>query len=201
MTREEAIEYWEQFNAEIDDLYDACSDAERDVLVKQREIVEYTISALRQQEQENECVECSGIVYRQTNSGKIIPLGQRCGAKITPPCYVPDGDGCSYQIYGDNNDEPIDRCKSCPLCQSDKVRHKQEHFHDLTKKVEPLTMEELRRMEGQPVYIVENTEYWAIVNSFDQAGVYLLSYGNPDDYGYFGFYGKTWLAYRQKKEV
>ena len=68
-------------------------------------------------------------------------------------------------------------------------------------KNEPLTLDELRRMEGQPVYIVENTEYWAIVNSFDQAGVYLLSYGNPDDYGYFGLYGKTWLAYRQKKEV
>ena len=50
MTNEEAIEYWEQFNAEIDDLYDACSDADRDVLVKQRETVEYTISALRQQE-------------------------------------------------------------------------------------------------------------------------------------------------------
>lgn len=63
-----------------------------------------------------------------------------------------------------------------------------------------LTLDELRRMEGQPVYIVENTEYWAIVNSFDQAGVYLLSYGNPDDYGYFDLYGKTWLAYRQKPE-
>ena len=67
-------------------------------------------------------------------------------------------------------------------------------------KNEPLTLDALRRMEGQPVYIVENTEYWAIVNSFDQAGVYLLSYGNPDDYGYFGLYGKTWLAYRQKPE-
>ena len=76
----------------------------------------------------------------------------------------------------------------------------QDHFREVTKKVEPLTLDELRRMEGQPVYIVENTEYWAIVNSFDQAGVYLLSYGNPDDYGYFGLYGKTWLAYRQKPE-
>ena len=57
------------------------------------EALDVAISALRQQE--NECVECSGIVYRQTNSGKIVPLGQRCGAKITPPCYVPDGDGCS----------------------------------------------------------------------------------------------------------
>ena len=76
----------------------------------------------------------------------------------------------------------------------------QDHFREATKKVEPLTLDELRQMEGQPVYIVENTEYWAIVNSFDQAGVYLLSYGNPDDYGYFGLYGKTWLAYRQKPE-
>ena len=76
----------------------------------------------------------------------------------------------------------------------------QDHFREVTKKVEPLTLDELRQMEGQPVYIVENTEYWAIVNSFDQAGVYLLSYGNPDDYGYFGLYGKTWLAYRQKPE-
>ena len=105
------------------------------------EALDMAISALRQQE--NECVECSGIVYRQTNSGKIIPLGQRCGAKITPPCYVPDGDGCSYQIYGDNNDEPIDRCKSCPLCQSDKVRHKQEQERNT-----PLTLDELRKMGG-----------------------------------------------------
>ena len=76
----------------------------------------------------------------------------------------------------------------------------EDHFREVTKKVEPLTLDELREMEGQPVYIVENTEYWAIVNSFDQTGVYLLSYGNPDDYGYFGLYGKTWLAYRQKPE-
>ena len=76
----------------------------------------------------------------------------------------------------------------------------QETVTDSHQLNEPLTLDELRRMEGQPVYIVENTEYWAIVNSFDQAGVYLLSYGNPDDYGYFGLYGKTWLAYRQKPE-
>ena len=53
MTREEAIEYWEQFNAEIDDLYDTCSDADRDTLVKQREAVEFTISFLRAQQQPN----------------------------------------------------------------------------------------------------------------------------------------------------
>ena len=109
------------------------------------------ISALRtQQKQESECANCSGIVYRQTDSGKIIPVDQRCGVKITPPCYVPDGDGCAYQIYGDNNDEPIARCKSCPLCQSDKIRHKQEPAHN-----DPLVREELRQMRGEPVWCKE----------------------------------------------
>ena len=161
-----------------------------------REALDMAISALRQQE--NECVECSGIVYRQTNSGKIIPLGQRCGAKITPPCYVPDGDGCSYQIYGDNNDEPIDRCKSCPLCQSDKVRHKQEHFRDLTKKVEPLTLDELRKMDGEPVWVqspgVPEYGRWAIVEGVGENCLFL----HDDFTGHE--YGKTWLAYRQKPE-
>ena len=39
-----------------------------------------------------------------------------------PPCYQPDGDGCVYQCY-DGDDEPIDKCKECPLCYSDKQRH------------------------------------------------------------------------------
>lgn len=43
-------------------------------------------------------------------------------ANEAPPCYQPDGDGCSYQCY-DGDDEPIDKCKECPLCYSDKQRH------------------------------------------------------------------------------
>lgn len=48
MTTEEIIEYWEQFSAEIDDLYNTCSDVEMGILEKQREVVEFTISALRE---------------------------------------------------------------------------------------------------------------------------------------------------------
>ena len=42
-----------------------------------------------------------------------------------PPCYKPDsGDGeCAYQIYGPDDDEPIERCKACPLCYVDKMRY------------------------------------------------------------------------------
>ena len=45
--------------------------------------------------------------------------------EFMPPCYKPDsGDGeCAYQIYGPDDDEPIERCKACPLCYSDKMRH------------------------------------------------------------------------------
>lgn len=53
----------------------------------------------------------------------ITALRQR--EEFTPPCYKPDsGDGeCAYQIYGPDDDEPIERCKACPLCYSDKMRH------------------------------------------------------------------------------
>lgn len=54
----------------------------------------------------------------------------------TPPCYQPDGDGCAYQCY-DGQDKPIEKCKECPLCCSDKQRH-------YTPPNEALTLEHLR---------------------------------------------------------
>lgn len=98
MTREEAIENWELLNSEIDELlYLYCSDAARKkALEEQREAAEFTIAALREQMEES-----------------------------MPPCYQPDGGdgGCAYQIYGPDDDEPIERCKACPLCYADKMRH------------------------------------------------------------------------------
>ena len=98
MTLKEVIEYWEQLNAEIDELLDLyCSDAaHKKTLEEQREVTEFTIAALRGQREE-----------------------------FIPPCYQPDsGDGeCAYQIYGSDDDEPIERCKACPLCYVDKMRH------------------------------------------------------------------------------
>ncbi len=75
-----------------------------------------------EQERMKGCADCTGIIYRQTKSKKLIPADKRCAVVETPPCYQPDGDGCAYQTYGDSNDEPIDKCKECPLCYSDKVR-------------------------------------------------------------------------------
>ena len=150
MTKEEAIAVFECLATEITAILAGIpkSEAAAGQIKRYIDAYDIAISALRiQQKQESECANCSGIVYRQTDSGKIIPVDQRCGVKITPPCYVPDGDGCAYQIYGDNNDEPIARCKSCPLCQSDKIRHKQESVHN-----DPLVLDELRQMRGEPVW-------------------------------------------------
>ena len=75
----------------------------------------------------------------------------------------------------------------------------QEHFRDLTKKVEPLTLDELRQMEGEPVWVqspgVPEYGRWAIVEGVGENCLFL-----HDDFTCHD-YGKTWLAYRQKKEV
>ena len=97
-----------------------------------------------------------------------------------PPCYQPDGDGCGYQCY-DGDDEPIDKCKECPLCYSDKQRHH-------TPPNEPLTLEQLREMDGEPVYIVfspdvdgEKLQFWALVAVDEWDDVYLA---NKDEWAF-----------------
>ena len=65
-----------------------------------------------------------------------------------PPCYRTDSDGCAYQCY-DGDDEPIEKCKECPLCYSDKQRH-------YTPPNEPLTWEELKaETKINPVYSIK----------------------------------------------
>ena len=77
---------------------------------------------------------------------------------------------------------------------------KQDHFRDLTKKVEPLTPEELRQMDGEPVYSVEITgrEEWL----FRRDGGFADMYGEwtNDDFMSWDNYGKLWWCYRQKPE-
>ena len=79
----------------------------------------------------------------------------------------------------------------------------QEHFRDLTKKVEPLTLDELRKMDGEPVWIKlfdPDEAFWVLRNGW-------VDTRNPEPMILFHMrwyshvdYGKTWLAYRQKPE-
>ena len=74
----------------------------------------------------------------------------------------------------------------------------QEHFREVTKKVEPLTLGELRQMDGEPVWVqspgVPEYGRWAIVEGVGENCLFL-----HDDFTCHD-YGKTWLAYRQKPE-
>ena len=73
-----------------------------------------------------------------------------------------------------------------------------DHFREVTKKVEPLTLEELRKMDGEPVWVqspgVPEYGRWAIVEGVGENCLFL-----HDDFTCHE-YGKTWLAYRQKPE-
>ena len=76
----------------------------------------------------------------------------------------------------------------------------------LTPPNDPLTIEELRQMDGEPVYVVP-------VNEFSELGKWcVLSVDDSDDYSCalvpgidcwawrFEAYGETWFAYRRPPE-
>ena len=71
----------------------------------------------------------------------------------------------------------------------------------VTNRNEPLTLDELRKMDGKPVWVEfqdGSGGCWGIVhiNTFNYivfANGLFCTIGNP-------YYGKAWLAYRQKPE-
>lgn len=78
----------------------------------------------------------------------------------------------------------------------------QEHFREDTKKVEPLTLDELRKMDGEPVWIrfiggtVIRNDGWFIVSEIGTSAIFLS--GKVSVYKNIWYYGETWLAFRQK---
>lgn len=68
----------------------------------------------------------------------------------------------------------------------------------VTNRNEPLTMDELRQMDGEPVWVqspgVPEYGRWAIVEGVGENCLFL-----HDDFTCHD-YGKTWLAYRHKPE-
>ena len=92
----------------------------------------------------------------------------------------------------------------CRFCEAMDMAVKEleddNHFREVTKKVEPLTPDELRKMDGEPVYSVEITgrEEWL----FRRDGGFADMYGEftSDDFMVWDNYGKLWWCYRQKPE-
>ena len=72
----------------------------------------------------------------------------------------------------------------------------EDRFLEVTKKVEPLTLGELRKMDGEPIYIVDgDVAWWDIVSFSVQDWLYLAR----EEELRYSRYGE-WLAYRQKPE-
>ena len=72
------------------------------------------------------------------------------------------------------------------------------------KENQPLTLDELRKMDGEPVWIhfiggaVIRNDGWFIVSQIGTSEIFLS--GKVSVYKNFLYYGETWLAYRQKPE-
>ena len=81
----------------------------------------------------------------------------------------------------------------------------QEHFREVTKKVEPMTLDELRKMDGEPVwceiYIKGQFPFYGIVHGDNVTG-FIPGDDRPVNLAItnVGAYGLAWLAYRQKPE-
>ncbi len=67
---------------------------------------------------------------------------------------------------------------------------------------EPLTLEELREMDGEPVWcvsMIEGKSEWAILRIVEMPKTWFIAIaGASAGYGDKDTYGKTWLAYRHK---
>ena len=84
MTLKEAIEYWELFNSEIDKLLYRTYGVRKKVLEEQREVVEFTIAALREMDaQEKPKTPCDLCLYNPPSSGDGKPCTM-CPASSLP---------------------------------------------------------------------------------------------------------------------
>ena len=71
---------------------------------------------------------------------------------------------------------------------------------------EPLTLDELREMDGEPVYVVPENEYselggWCVISADDSDDYSCALVPGIDCWGWrFEAYGEQWLAYRRPPE-
>ena len=81
----------------------------------------------------------------------------------------------------------------------------QEHFREVTKKVEPLTLDELREAAetGDPVWLVgmEDGDGWVFIHHVDSCSVRYARIGTSEEWCFrTKSYGVRVWAYRQKPE-
>ena len=173
MTREEAIEvlengeWWEELaewymivHPEHDKLHDA---------------VDMAISALRQQEAVTKCRDLF-----DEDGGEILPNS----SEMTLDDAI---------AHLDNTLSDTGRKWSCESCRMEHVQLREwlaELRYIKRKRNAPLTLDELREMDGEPVWCV------SLGAKLSRGDGWYIGVNN----WYMGGYGKKWMAYRQKPE-
>jgi hypothetical protein len=100
------------------------------------------------------------------------------------------------------------RCKHCKIVSLVEARNPNEAAEKVNRRTQqpnkPLTIDELRKMKGQPVWIVllniAKQSRYEIVTEVHEDGIWMVCADDDNDYAAFGLYGKTWLAYAHKPE-
>jgi len=105
----------------------------------------------------------------------------------------------------EDEDGKFQKFNFCPICGKP--------FNEAGKKIlaarraapenEPLTLEQLRQMDGEPVWIallnIAKQPTCEVITKICEDGIHTVGAGGSD-YASFGLYDKTWLAYARKLE-
>lgn len=152
----------------------------------------------------------SGMEERMKTLDKVIELSERCTLPYPGDClnceYFEDETGydCSCKIIAD----ALHYLKEYKANQEDpdgdhqQLEKAQKLLWEFYQN-EPLTWQELRGMEGKPVFVEllkGKWKGWDVIGGFDEDdfGVAMVTV-RGDDY-YKADLGKTWQAYRKERE-
>ena len=131
-------------------------------------------------------------------------------------------ENCPYAVYDEDGFEEYTECEKLKtdalrylleyrqdcedLVEAAKSLTKKEHEFAIEDKNEPLTWDELKQMEGKPVWVEENwhkyeAKYWSIHHGISDGydGDEIL-YLQPFTTLSKNNMGKTWQAYRKERE-
>lgn len=124
-------------------------------------------------------------------------MGKCVAGGYTPYFEKTVCDGCLHKDVCGNSDYLTEN--SC----SDKIECSLAHLRELlaaAKEGRPLTLDELRKMDGEPVWLKDGIgEGWFLASAVVGSKIYFceksITIGEP-----ISECGKTWLAYRTKPE-
>ena len=116
---------------------------------------------------------------------------------IAPECHIECECGAGIELIVNFNAE-MSVEEHDDLCAMELTKAWNQRAQQQENK--PLTLEELRGMRGEPVYVVKGKCQWWDIVDFIAGGWLYLRIANKTDLAIDG-YSNGWLAYRRKPEV